>query len=247
MIKERVGILFDVHAPYHDKNSYEFAVNTLASLKPKLTKLIIGGDFIDCHKISFFKSDPNRESFRDEIIQARKLLIDLRKRFPKIKIDFINGNHETRVYRYVRDNAPELLWNNRIENLLHLDARNINYIDNIKLMNDGYEPYKLGKLYVLHGHEKKISYGAVNLARLMHIKTKANVIFGHYHKSDKYLTKKLDGTHEGCWAIGTLGKLSEPYQPISDWVNAFAYVDVFRDGFFEVHSKLIMEGRVVNA
>jgi len=244
---ERVGMIYDPHAPYHDKNAYEIALNYLNNVKPKINKLILGGDFVDFHRISFWKNDSQRMSFEDEIKYDREMLKNLRHRLPKIPIHYIEGNHELRLFRHVRDKAPHLMWNNKIENILHLDARNIQYFSNIARMCKGQEPYKLGKLYVLHGHEKKVSFGAINLARLFYLKCKVNVIAGHHHKSDWSLVKKLDGTHEGAWSVGTLGQLVESYQPVNDWNHGFAMVDVFDDGDFEVHNKIIINGRVLNA
>ena len=56
--------------------------------------------------------------------------------------------------------------------MLHLGARNINYISNISRMCKGLEPYRLGKVYILHGHEKKVSLNAINLARLFYLSAK---------------------------------------------------------------------------
>ena len=46
--------------------------------------------------------------------------------------------------------------------------------------------------------------------------------------------------------MGTLGQLAEPYLPISDWNNGFAYVDVDPNGDFSVHNKVIINGVVRN-
>ena len=241
---ERVGLIYDPHIPYHDKVAYRTAINHLANLKPKLTRLVIGGDFVDFYKISYFKSDPDRMPFQEEIKIAREELKKLRNVFPRIPIDYIEGNHEVRLYAHVRDNAPELLWNNRIEDMLHLGARNINYISNIARMCAGKEPYKLGKVYILHGHEKKVSYGAINLARLFYLKCKENVIAGHHHRPDKSLVRTISGQYEAAWTVGTLGQLSEGYQPINDWAHGFAYLDVEDCGDFNMHNRVIINGKV---
>ena len=241
---ERVGLIFDPHTPYHDVFAYGTAVDHLRNLKPKLTRLVLGGDFVDFYKISFFKSDPDRMSYREEVEIARQMLIDLRKIFPRIPIDYIEGNHEVRLFRHVLDNVPELAWNNKIEDILHLGARNINYISNIARMCQGQEPYKLGKLYVLHGHEKKVSYGAINLARLFYLKCKENVIAGHHHRPDKSLVRTISGQYEAAFTVGTLGQLSEAYQPINDWAHGFAYVDVEDNGDFNVHNRVLINGKV---
>ena len=243
---ERVGLLFDVHAPYHDKVAYYTALDYLKGLKPKVTKLVLAGDYCDNYKISFWKSDPNRMEYEEEVNFVADMLKELRKMFYRIPIDYLEGNHEERLFRYLRDKAPDLLFRNKIEDVLDLKRRNINYISNIDRMCAGKEPYKLGKLYVLHGHEKKVSMNAINLARLFYLKCKCNVIAGHHHREDHTLVKKLDGSYEGAWTVGTLGKLSERYAPINDWTHGFAYVDVFKDNWFEVHNKIIISGRVLN-
>jgi len=244
MEMERVGLLYDPHIPYHDKNAYHIALDHLAGLKPKLTKLVLGGDVVDFFKISFFKGDPNRMSFENEIIFARMELEAIRRRFKRIPIDYIEGNHEVRLHRYTLDNCPHLAWNNKVESILHLGARNIRYISNIARMCNNQPPYKIGKLFVLHGHEKKVSYGAINLARLFYLKCKDNVVAGHHHRPDKSLVRKISGKYEAAFNVGTLGQLSEAYQPINDWAHGFAYVDVEPNGNFDFHNRVIIEGKV---
>jgi predicted phosphodiesterase len=243
---ERVALIFDVHAPYHDQQAYTLALEYLRNLKPKVTKIVLAGDFVDFYKISFWKSDPDRMNFEDEVALVNDELKALRQQFYGIPIDYIEGNHEQRLFRYIRDKAPDLAFRNRIDDVLSLKQRRIKYVSNIASVCDGQPVYTLGKLHVLHGHEKKVSFGAINLARLFYTKCKTNVIAGHHHRSDYTLVRKLDGTHEGAWTVGTLGKLTEPYSPINDWNHGFAFVDVYDNGMFDVHNKIILEGRVIN-
>ena len=243
---ERTALIYDVHFPYHSKDAYYLALDYLRGLKPKVDRVVLAGDYVDFYKISFWKGDPNRAAFEKEVALCNDGLKELRKMFYRVPIDYLEGNHEQRLFRYMNEKAPDLAFRNRIDDILSLKHRRINYISNIANMCDGKLPYKLGKLYVLHGHEKKVSFGAINLSRLMYSKCKTNVIAGHHHRSDYTLVKKLDGQHEGAWSVGTLGQLAEPYLPVNDWNHGFAYVDVFDGGFFEVHNKIIMEGRIVN-
>ena len=55
---ERIALLYDVHAPYHDKNAYAIAIDYIKNLKPKVTRIILAGDFADFYQVSFWKSDP---------------------------------------------------------------------------------------------------------------------------------------------------------------------------------------------
>lgn len=244
---QRTALIYDVHAPYHDEDAYYLALDYLRELKPKLDQIVLAGDFVDFYRISFWKNDEARLDFETEVWHVNQMLKELKKMFPRIPIIYLEGNHEQRLFRYVKEKAPHLAFRNRIDDVLSFKQRKIQYISNLQRLCQGQEAFKLGKLYVLHGHEKKVSYGAVNLARLFYAKCKTNVIAGHHHKSDYALVRKLDGSHEGAWTVGTLGKLAEPYSPINDWNHGFAYVDVEDNGFFNVHNKLILEGRITNA
>jgi len=243
---KRTALLYDVHAPYQDNDAYYLALDYLKKLKPKVDRIVLAGDFVDFYKISFWKSDPERLAFKTEVAIAQTMLKELRQMFYRVPIDYLEGNHEQRLFRYINEKAPDLLYRNRIEDVLSLRQRNIQYISNIDTICSGKPAYKLGRLFVLHGHEKKVSFGAINLARLFYTKCRTNIIAGHHHKSDYTLVRKLDGRHEGAWTVGTLGQLAEPYSPINDWNHGFAFVDVFDGGMFEVHNKIILEGRIIN-
>ena len=242
---ERTALIFDAHCPYHDKQAYALALDYISNLKPRINKLVLAGDFVDFYQISFWKSDPDRLPFKDEVALINVELQDLRKRFYRIPIDYIEGNHEVRLFRYVKEKAPDLLFNNDVETLLKLRQRNIKYLSNIALICDKQKPYKIGKVNILHGHEIKISMGAINLARLWHHKTGVNIMTGHHHRVDKALVKKLDGTYDGAWCVGTLGQLEEPYSPINGWCHGFAYIDTYPDGYFEVHNKIILDNKII--
>jgi len=243
---KRTGLLYDVHIPYHDETAYNLAINYLTNLKPKISQLVLAGDYVDFKDVSFYKTDPDRMTFEAEIELVNNYLTALQNKFKNIPIIYLEGNHEQRLFRYVQDKAPNLSFRNRITDVLGLPKRKIIYISNIKEIVEGRQAFRLGKLYVLHGHEKRVSLGAVNLSRLFYSKCKTNVISGHHHRTDFCLVKKINQIHEGAWSVGTLGRLAEPYLPLNDWNHGFAYVDVYEDGFFEVHNKIIIEGKVIN-
>jgi hypothetical protein len=144
--------------------------------------------------------------------------------------------------------APELcrLPELTVPYLLDLEPLGIEYVSNVDRLSHGEAPFRLGKLYILHGHEVPMSYSGVALARTMYLKTHVNVIFGHYHQSQQYIFKKLDNTHEGSWMVGCLCRLSEAYAPQNNWVGGFCTVKYnLSSGFFKVRNKLILENQVL--
>ncbi len=175
-------------------------------------------------------------------------LIKLRDLFPDTKIILLEGNHEVRLSNYLMDKAPELydLPELAIPELLKLEPLDIEYISNKDRLEKGLPPISLGSLYVLHGHEVKMGWGGVNLARTMYLKTHVNVIFGHHHQSQQYIMKKLDHEHDGAWLVGGLCRLSQPGNAHNNWVNGFATVE-HNDvtGMFSVKNKMIIKEQIV--
>lgn len=244
--KRVVGIMSDIHIPYHDADSINTTITYFKAVG--VTEIILLGDVCDFYKISFFKCDPSRMRLLDEVAVARKWLIDLRKEFPDHKITYVMGNHEVRLERYVADRAPELagLYGVTLPGILGLDVIDIEFIDNVDRMVKGESPLTIGKLTLLHGHEVKASYGSVNIPRLYFTKTHANTLFGHVHKSQNYITKNIHGRIMGAWAIGCLCRLREHYMPINEWVHGFTVVRVDNEtGKFSVDNKMIIDGEVL--
>jgi hypothetical protein len=244
---ERKAILFyDVHQPYHNKAIYDIAIGYAKNWNPD--EIYIGGDFVDFKDISTWKDDPLRMPFKDEVSLVKDNLLSIRESFPDARITYIEGNHENRLARYMWAKAPEFcgLPELAFERLMGLENIGISYVSNVDRLNLGLRPVKIGKLYILHGHEIMLGSGTVNLARTMYLKTHVNVIFGHHHQSQNYVFKKLDGSYEGSWCVGCLCNLSERFQPMNNWINGFCTVKYNPStGYFKVRNKLIIDGQIL--
>lgn len=244
--ERKAFLLFDPHIPYHNSAAYGLAIDYAMAWEPD--DVIIGGDFADFKDISFWKDAPGRARFPDEINMVRGALKSLRLAFPIQRIVYLEGNHEARMARYLFSKAPELygLPALTIPKLLDLDELDIQYLSNIDLLTAGQQTFKLGKLHVLHGHEVKMGWDGVNLARTMYLKCHNNVLFGHHHQSQQFTFKKLDGKHEGSWMVGGLCQLSESYMAMNNWVHGFATVKFNpTTGYFKVRNKIILDGQVL--
>lgn len=239
-------LLCDTHIPYHNENALNTALEYGKNWEPD--EIIIAGDWVDFKDVSSWKNDPNRLSFKQEVDSVKRSLSNLRSYFPNQKIVFIEGNHEFRLTRYLWSKAPELSELPELipSSLLSLNDFGIEYVSNVSRMVAGIEPYSIGKLYILHGHEVPMAWGAINLARTMYLKTHVNTIFGHFHQSQHYIFKKLDNTHEGSWMVGCLCKLAENYSPANNWINGFATIKYSTlTGMFKVRNKLIINNQVL--
>lgn len=239
-------LLYDPHIPYQDQDAYDTVLNYAEEWQPD--DIIIGGDFADFKQVSFWKDAPGRSTLSDEINTVKRYLMGLRETFPIQRIVYLEGNHEARLARYLYTKAPELygLPELTVPTLLKLADLNIEYVSNISLLTHNQNPFKLGKLFVLHGHEVKMSWDGINLARTMYLRTHQNVIFGHHHQAQQFTFKKLDGKHDGSWMVGGLCRLSESYMPMNNWIHGFATVKYNPvTGYFKVRNKIIIDGQVL--
>lgn len=233
--------LFDIHFPYHSKEALELALQY--GLDQKCDSILLGGDIMDCYKVSRFEKDPRERGLAGEIEMVHMFLTSLREAFPDAKIIWKEGNHEARIPKAGMSACPELFGANFIRTLdevLELDLYGIKWVPDKR-------PMQFGKLNVMHGDEYGGRSGGVNPARNMFLKTRECCLTGHWHRSDNYVGKTLRDRPLSCWSVGCLCELHPAYCPANDWVNGFAVIerDPTDDDWFEVQNKRIVKGRVV--
>jgi len=230
----KIGILNDIHIPFHDKRALETAINYLIKYEPDV--LYLNGDVGDFYAESKFMRDPK---YRDAIIEIRAIKQFLE--FVKSKfqtIYYYEGNHERRWQNYLWQNAPELasLESLNLSSVIGADDLGIEFITNGSLV-------RAGKLNIIHGNEIQAG-GLINVARNKLIRAFDNVIFGHHHFKDERIERSLSGQPIGAWGVGCLCGLKPEYRRINNWVHGFATVEVFNDGSFEVENKKLINYKV---
>jgi len=262
---KRIGIISDVHIPYHDLDALNVALNEFKRVK--VDTIVLNGDIIDCYNLSRWEKDPNKRDHAYEIELLTIFFDDLKKMFPKAEIVYKLGNHEERYEKFLYAKTPELIkyhvlsWkhliNLRFENCKSCDGTGFtsgeecpncekgkvanNVQRGIKFIKDK-RIIKAGKLNIIHGHEIKVS-SPVSPARAFALKAKSNVIGGHLHQSSEVTYKDINGKISGAWSTGCLCDMHPDYAPINDWHYGFAWVEVDGDEF-EVFNHKIINGKI---
>lgn len=248
---KNVGLLFDIHIPYHDKSAIELALNYFK--KNQVDTIILGGDVIDAYQLSRFEKDPSqRITTWEELRMFIGFLNDLRINFPRAEIIYKLGNHDERYEIFLKQRAPEL-FDFSVLDLNYLinvhgsteEERELSKKRNIKIVSKK-RVLKLGKLNVIHGHEFGNSiFSPVNPARGFYLRAKSNTIGGHHHQTSEHIEKDLNNNITGCWSVGCLSDLHPAYMPINKFNLGFARVLVHSSGDFSVENKKIMEYKIV--
>jgi predicted phosphodiesterase len=235
----RVGILSDIHVPYHNIEALTAAITYLK--KQKVDGLLLNGDTIDCHRLSRFVKDPNKRNFKQELDTFKQLFNVLEKQL-KCKIYFKTGNHESRYQSFLMEKAAELMGIEEFSfsAIIQARARGIEIIDDKRVM-------KLNGLNGIHGHEYVGGISApVNIARGLYLRGKTSAFQGHNHATSEHTESDMNGKITTTWSIGCLSELHPAYLPLNKWNWGCADVDLDKNGIdFEFRNKRIMNGKVV--
>ena len=235
----RVGILSDIHVPYHNISALTAAITYLK--KQKVDGLLLNGDTIDCHRLSRFVKDPNKRNFKQER-DTFKQLFDILEKQLKCKIYFKTGNHEARYQQFLMEKAAELMGIEEFtfSAIIQSRARGIEIIDDKRVM-------KLNSLNGIHGHEYVGGISApVNIARGLYLRGKTSAFQGHNHATSEHTESDMNGKITTTWSIGCLSELHPAYMPLNKWNWGCADVDLDKNGVdFEFRNKRIMNGKIL--
>jgi predicted phosphodiesterase len=223
-----VGVISDLHIPYHDEQAIQAAVAYLRRRKPDV--LLINGDYGDWYSVSRYMKDPKKRRLKREIRMQRDGLKWLRSQFPKARIVAKEGNHELRWSHFLFNSAPEVSEFPQVSlpRILGMKTLGIEYVDNQR-------PIMAGKLPVFHGHElgKGVS-SPVNASRGVFTRMISTALVGHHHRTSSHTEPNWKHEEIVCWSTGCLCNLNAEYAVINKWNAGFAVVEVDGSGQFQV-------------
>lgn len=264
---ERIGVLSDIHIPYHDTKSLNMALEFLK--KEGVDTILLNGDTIDAYNLSDYQKDPNVRNHAYEMELLTIFLDDLKANFPKAEIVLKLGNHCARYEKFIYQKSPEFVgmhvmsWkhliNIRFEKCKTCEgigvhngiecpncengtvannvSRGIHLVKNKRIV-------KAGKLNIIHGNEFNGTSSPVNAARAYSVKAKTNVMAGHLHQVSYHPEVTLNGETYGSWSVGCLCDLHPEYAPYNKWQHGFAIVEVEDNGEFDVRNYQIINGKI---
>lgn len=235
---KKIGILSDIHLPYHSIDAMTEAMSALK--REKIDGLLLNGDTLDCHSLSRWIKDPKKRDFKYELDTLNQLFDVLDKEL-KCKIYFKIGNHELRYEHFLHMKAHELrgIEAFEFENIIKARERGVQMIKSGQYM-------KMNGLNGIHGHEYPSAFSPVNIARGLYTKSKVSSFQGHNHITSEHTETDMNGRITTTWSIGCLSELSANYAPITKWNHGYAWVelDANKEDFI-FHNKRIYKGKTL--
>ena len=233
-----VGIISDVHVPYHSEIALAAAVGHLKD--QNLSALLLNGDIADFYAISRYMKDPSQRDFKGELDAVRAFFEWLRQEFPTIPLVYKLGNHEERWQAWLWEHAAEISDDPRmsLRAWLNLDKHDVTLVEDKR-------PVMLGKLPVLHGHELHGGSSSVNVARGAYMRTLSTCLVGHSHRTSNHGESDMWHRETATWSTGCLCDLRPDYARINRWNWGFAMATVHKGDAFDVQNFRVMSDGTV--
>jgi metallophosphoesterase superfamily enzyme len=238
-------VISDIHIPYQDDRAITSMFKYAKMYNPN--NIIINGDLLDFYGLSKFDKSPDRKiTVAEEVVQARKWLGLLRRRFQNADIYLLQGNHENRLQKYMWRN-PELhgLSELKLENLLEFKKHKIK---EVQVDGDYWSTdtghLKIGDAVIMHGDSrlngatlsKYSGYSSSNTMR----STGSSTIVGHNHRMAivKHRTpyQEMTGIETGCLCI---------VPGNSNWQQGFVTFETFKDKNYNYRLHHIQDGKLI--
>jgi hypothetical protein len=238
-----IGLLNDLHAPYHNIEALSAAIS---ELKRQKVDCVIVTEMFDFHGGSKYLKDPRKRKLWEELEIGCEIFRIIYREL-KCPIYFKLGNHDERWMHYLWQKLGEFEQLQDLEEIKNLDFHKvlqarlkgvpITIVDDKRII-------KVRNLNVIHGHEFGGSiFSPVNIARGFYLRAKANTIGGHHHRSSEHTEQNINGEITTTWSTGCLCELHPAYLPINSWNHGFAIITVEGKGF-HVQNKRIIKGKI---
>lgn len=190
---ERLLIVPDTHVPYHDRRAVDLVLAAGEKFKPD--RVIHMGDLGDFYEISDYVKDPTRAFAFDEEVEQCRLVRSAFDALGAKRKDFIEGNHENRLPRYLKKQAPELFGAVTVDGLLKLT-------ENDWSITPYEDSLKVGSVYFTHAGSG--TSGRYSTARAVD-EFQESVVIGHHHSQAWLVEGDALGNHHVGAQFGWLG------------------------------------------
>lgn len=224
-------IVPDTHGAKADPAAIAALLADLKALDPH--EIILLGDHVDCggflaqHLVMGYVAETSY-SYEQDIEHANAFLDALQQAAPRARIEYLEGNHERRVetwcvtqtLRHSRD-AEGLRQLYSPEFRLRLSSRGIAYFRQ-GVFYDGLSVpgmIKRGKCFFFHGVST-----AKNAVAATQDRIGGNCVFGHTHRAQSEVVRRVGAGVIGAWNPGCLCELQPLWQHTApaNWTHGYA-------------------------
>jgi predicted phosphodiesterase len=242
MVDDVVRVVIpDTHGALVDKAALAALLADIKALDPH--EIILLGDHVDCggflalHHVMGYVAETDY-TYEEDLAAAASFLDALAQAAPRARVEYIEGNHERRVetwcvtqtLRHGKD-AEGLRRLLSPEFRLNLATRGIAYYRQ-GVFYDGLPVpgvIKRGKCFFFHGVST-----AKNAVAATQDRIGGNCVFGHTHRAQSDITRRISSGIVGAWNPGCLCSLQPLWQHTAptNWTHGYSVQLVAASGAF---------------
>ena len=220
----------DTHGAKARKPAIESMLSDIRAINPQ--EIILLGDHVDCgghlaqhHVMGYVAETPY--SYEDDVAEANAFLDSLRAAAPSAKIEYLEGNHERRVetwcvtqtLRHAKDSEGlRKLYTPQYR--LYLKERDIPYYRHGEFYDGLSLPgvIRRGKCFFFHGFNTAKNATAATIEKIA-----GNCVFGHTHRAQSDVVRKVGVGVIGAWNPGCLCELQPLWQHTAptEWTHGY--------------------------
>lgn len=231
---KKIAFVSCTHHPYQDKAAVGAVLNYIAANAFDL--VVLAGDQCDFYNISRFSKDPRRvEKIQEEINETKRFVQNVNSL--KTAVVWMDGNHDDRMRRFVDEKGLGKLDALEMPNLFGL-PEHWAYAENQAHI-------RVGSLLMCHGDLAGRGSGTRHVAQGMFDKLTTSVLFGHFHRFDRYYHTDYDRVQRAAFACGHLcDESAADYVRSPGWQSGFCEVEYNHDeNLFSVRDHVITKGK----
>jgi hypothetical protein len=264
--QELVVVCGDQQAPFHDKALHDTFCEWLRYNRP--SRGVVLGDLLDFPDVSRHPMDPDNVASVQECLQSGyEVFRDYIMASPDTIWQFLLGNHDIRIQRYIIDKAPfvnnlsrvidaknpEPEFIHALTHLMRLDELGVELVTT----NGSYEDAQVllsDKLAVRHGWIAAKGSGSSALKTLDQLGY--SIIIGHTHRQSMIYHSKHDinrnvstltGVEAGCMCkidskIDETGRRFPSYTVAPDWQQGWTTACIWPTGEFRLEHATYVNG-----
>jgi predicted phosphodiesterase len=211
----------DFHIPFHNEAGCRNFLKFSKDLQPD--HIVLNGDVLDCYSLSRFPKAPGMPDLQEEIDIGVEFLSELRTNCPLATIDYLEGNHEERLKRIVKEQHS-------LYGLRALTLPKLLFLDDLQIKYHSYchpVDFNGNMLSIVHGHKVSKDSGASAKSHLLG-NGFYNVIIGHTHRMGLFYHTGHMGCRRGYENGGLFCKKKLEYVVEPNWQNGFCVVYMLR-------------------
>lgn len=234
-------VLSDVHHPEHDRNVWTATLQLAKDIQPR--EVILLGDFLEMASVHQY-GGAELEKLTEDFAAGKSALTALREVVgPDCRITYLEGNHESRLTRFLYAKAPSLRDSLSYQVGLELEALDVEWVPESK------QPLTRGDLDLTHGHqdlrERPSKYHSGKMAEV-YGRPDRTVMYGHTHKPQVF-TRPTVGGYATAVGLGCARTLQPGWLhgQQAGWVHQIAVVYMSGAGRSYIYPVTFRHGQTI--